>query len=57
MKVLVNGINGRLGPYVVADLEQAGHDPVLFSRRNPPPDRRLGAPHLLAAIHRKRGMI
>lgn len=38
MKVLVNGINGRLGPYVVADLEQAGHDPVLFSRRKPPPE-------------------
>ena len=38
MKVLVNGINGRLGPYVVADLEQAGHEPVLFSRRKPPPE-------------------
>jgi len=35
MKVLVTGSSGRLGPYVVAELERAGHDPTLFSRRAP----------------------
>ena len=38
MKVLVTGSSGRLGPYVVKDLEQAGHEVVLFSRRPPPPE-------------------
>lgn len=37
MKVLVTGSSGRLGPYVVSDLEQAGHNVVLFSRRSPVP--------------------
>ena len=31
MKVLVTGASGRLGPYVVADLEVAGHELVLWS--------------------------
>jgi UDP-glucose 4-epimerase len=35
MKVLLTGSSGRLGPYVVADLEQAGHELTLFSRRAP----------------------
>jgi nucleoside-diphosphate-sugar epimerase len=35
MKVLVTGSSGRLGPYVVSDLEQAGHELTLFSRRAP----------------------
>jgi UDP-glucose 4-epimerase len=35
MKVLLTGSSGRLGPYVVADLEQAGHELMLFSRRAP----------------------
>jgi nucleoside-diphosphate-sugar epimerase len=35
MKVLVNGVSGRLGPYVVRELENAGHELVLFSRRTP----------------------
>jgi nucleoside-diphosphate-sugar epimerase len=38
MKVLVTGCSGRLGPYVVRELEQAGHDLVLFSRRPPAPE-------------------
>jgi len=37
MKVLVTGSSGRLGPHVVAELEQAGHELVLFSRRPPAP--------------------
>jgi nucleoside-diphosphate-sugar epimerase len=36
MKVLVTGSTGRLGPYVVEELEQAGHKVVLFARRRPP---------------------
>ena len=35
MKVLVTGASGRLGPYVVAELESAGHELVLMSRRRP----------------------
>ena len=35
MKVLVTGVSGRLGPFVVKDLEAAGHDLVLSSRREP----------------------
>ena len=35
MRVLITGSSGRLGPHVVAELEQAGHEPVLFSRRQP----------------------
>jgi nucleoside-diphosphate-sugar epimerase len=38
MKVLVTGVSGRLGPYVVAELEKAGHELVLFSRRAPAPE-------------------
>jgi UDP-glucose 4-epimerase len=38
MKVLVTGCSGRLGPYVVRELEQAGHELVLFSRRQPAPE-------------------
>jgi UDP-glucose 4-epimerase len=37
MKVLVTGSSGRLGPYVVAELEQAGHEVTLFTRREPSP--------------------
>ena len=35
MKVLVTGTNGRLGPHVVKELERAGHEIVLFARREP----------------------
>jgi nucleoside-diphosphate-sugar epimerase len=35
MKVLVTGASGRLGPFVVAELEQAGHQLVLMSRTRP----------------------
>ena len=38
MRVLITGSSGRLGPHVVAELEQAGHEPVLFSRRQPAPE-------------------
>ena len=38
MKVLVTGASGRLGPHVVKELEQAGHELVLFSRRAPAPE-------------------
>ncbi len=38
MKVLMTGISGRLGPYLAAELERAGHELVLFSRRQPPPE-------------------
>ena len=37
MRVLVTGSSGRLGPHVVADLEQAGHELTLFARRQPAP--------------------
>lgn len=37
MKVLVTGSSGRLGPYVVDELERAGHEIALFSRRPPQP--------------------
>jgi len=36
MKALVTGASGRLGPFVVAELERAGHDLVLLSRSEPP---------------------
>jgi len=35
MKVLVTGASGRLGPYVVAELEAAGHELVLMCRSRP----------------------
>ena len=35
MKVLVTGASGRLGPFVVAELEAAGHEMVLMSRTRP----------------------
>ena len=35
MKTLVTGSSGRLGPHVLRDLEQAGHEVVLFSRKEP----------------------
>jgi UDP-glucose 4-epimerase len=35
MKVLITGSSGRLGRYVVAELEEAGHAVTLFSRRPP----------------------
>jgi len=35
MKVLVTGVSGRLGPYIVRELEQADHEVVLFSRKAP----------------------
>lgn len=40
MRVLITGASGRLGPYVAAELEQAGHELVLFSRRQPPEELR-----------------
>jgi len=39
MKVLVTGGSGRLGPFVIQDLLDAGHEVVLFSRR--PVDERF----------------
>lgn len=39
MKVLITGASSRLAPHVIADLEQAGHDLTLFSRRPPATDR------------------
>ncbi len=39
MRVLITGGSSRLGPFVVKELEQAGHELVLFSRR--PPDSAL----------------
>jgi nucleoside-diphosphate-sugar epimerase len=38
MKVLVTGVSGRLGPFVVKELEAAGHELVLFSRSEPSPE-------------------
>ena len=38
MKVLVTGVSGRLGPFVVRELEEAGHELVLTSRREPSPE-------------------
>ena len=38
MKVLVTGVSGRLGPFVVKELEAAGHELVMFSRREPIPE-------------------
>ena len=35
MKILVTGASGRLGPFVVAELESAGYDLVLMSRSRP----------------------
>lgn len=35
MKVLVTGASGRLGPFVVKELEAAGHELVLMSRSRP----------------------
>ncbi len=35
MKVLVTGASGRFGPFVVAELESAGHELVLMSRTRP----------------------
>jgi len=40
MKVLVTGVSGRLGPFVVQALAEAGHDLVLSSRREPPEEIR-----------------
>jgi len=33
MRVLVTGVNGRLGKWIVRDLIDAGHEPVLFTRK------------------------
>jgi nucleoside-diphosphate-sugar epimerase len=38
MRVLVTGVSGRLGPFVVRELEAAGHELTLTSRREPPPE-------------------
>ena len=35
MKVLVTGVSGRLGPFVIRELMDAGHEVELFSRRSP----------------------
>ncbi len=35
MRALVTGASGRLGPFVVAELESAGHELVLMSRTRP----------------------
>jgi len=33
MRVLVTGVNGRLGKWIVKDLLACGHEPVLFTRK------------------------
>jgi UDP-glucose 4-epimerase len=38
VKVLVTGSSSKLAPHVVAELERAGHDLVLSSRRPPAPE-------------------
>ena len=38
MKALVTGASGRFAPHLVRELERAGHDLVLFSRRAPSAD-------------------
>ncbi len=38
MRVLITGISGKLGIHVARELEQAGHELVLTSRRPPPPE-------------------
>jgi nucleoside-diphosphate-sugar epimerase len=35
MKVLITGASGRFGPFVVSELESAGHELVLMSRSRP----------------------
>lgn len=35
MRILVTGASGRLGPYVVRELAESGHELRLFSRREP----------------------
>lgn len=35
MKLLVTGSSGRFGPYMLRELEQAGHEPTLFDRLKP----------------------
>ena len=37
MRVLITGSSGRLGPFVVRELADAGHELTLFSRREPDP--------------------
>ena len=36
MKVLITGASGRLGRFVIRELETEGHSLMLMSRRNPP---------------------
>ncbi len=38
MKILVTGVTGRLGSFVIDELRRGGHELVLFSRRQPPVD-------------------
>ena len=38
MKVLITGASGRLGQFVIRELETEEHSLVLMSRRNPPPE-------------------
>ncbi len=38
MRLLVTGSSGRLGPFVIRDLLKAGHEVVLFSRKQPAPE-------------------
>ncbi len=40
MRVLVTGASGRLGPHVVRELAEHGHELVLFSRHEPIPELR-----------------
>lgn len=40
MRVLVTGCSGKLAPHVVRELESAGHELILFSRREPGADLR-----------------
>jgi nucleoside-diphosphate-sugar epimerase len=50
MKVLVTGASGKLGPFVIRDLMNAGHEVILFSRR-PPADELSHLPLILGDIN------
>jgi UDP-glucose 4-epimerase len=50
MKVLVTGSSGRLAPFVIQDLLNAGHEVALFSRR-PPVDEFAHLPLVLGDIN------
>ncbi len=50
MRVLVTGASGRLGPFVIRELLEGGHEVALFSRR-PPADEFRHLPLVLGDIN------